>query len=379
MKRVRGRGRVRNRRRGCVRKQVWFGPSDPSLIATAGVAAIAEFVDKLDVVGLLDRGIGSIKARDRGASAGELLVGLAQCQLLGGDALVGLDRQRGDVAATELSVVPLLASTTAAGLARRFGPVHLAGLESAVAALSAKAFALLPVRRRAGLEASVTLARAAVEGGCDFAIATKRNKAMWRAYAGIDTDAWIDALDMPGTQVAAVDYAPAGWPAGTRTIVRRVRVEAEQVSTDSRSRRRRTIDPDQLALVLDGVATHAYALSFIVTNITTTEDENGPDLHEVEAWFRRRTDIEDRIREAKLGAALRHLPSGRGASFSVTVRWRRTFPSRDRRPDVAGDAAEDGVLRVHAVGEEERQVGCEVVDVHAAREIGLDVAEPVAR
>ena len=31
---------------------------------------------------------------------------------------------------------------------------------------------------------------------------------------------------------------------------------------------------------------------------------------DVEAWFRRRTDIEDRIREAKLGAALRRLPSG---------------------------------------------------------------------
>jgi len=30
----------------------------------------------------------------------------------------------------------------------------------------------------------------------------------------------------------------------------------------------------------------------------------------VEAWFRRRADIEDRIRDAKLGSALRHLPSG---------------------------------------------------------------------
>ncbi|MGI8522793.1 MAG: transposase [Nocardioides sp.] len=39
-------------------------------------------------------------------------------------------------------------------------------------------------------------------------------------------------------------------------------------------------------------------------------------LH-VEAWFRRRTDIEDRIREAKLGAALRHLPSGHPAVNAV--------------------------------------------------------------
>ena len=47
------------------------------------------------------------------------------------------------------------------------------------------------------------------------------------------------------------------------------------------------------------------------------------------------------------------------------------------RPDAAGDAAEHGVLRVHAVGEEERQVRREVVDVHAAREVGLDVGEAV--
>jgi hypothetical protein len=38
----------------------------------------------------------------------------------------------------------------------------------------------------------------------------------------------------------------------------------------------------------------------------------------VEAWFRHRTDIEDRTHEAKLGAALRHLPSGH---HSVNTVW----------------------------------------------------------
>lgn len=38
---------------------------------------------------------------------------------------------------------------------------------------------------------------------------------------------------------------------------------------------------------------------------------------QIEAWFRRRTDIEDRIREAKLGAALRKLPSGNQAVNTV--------------------------------------------------------------
>ena len=64
------------------------------------------------------------------------------------------------------------------------------------------------------------LARAAVEAGCDFAIAAKRNSAAWRALSTIPETAWQDARAMPGAQVAACDYAPAGWPDGTYTIVR---------------------------------------------------------------------------------------------------------------------------------------------------------------
>ena len=47
------------------------------------------------------------------------------------------------------------------------------------------------------------------------------------------------------------------------------------------------------------------------------------------------------------------------------------------RPDAPRDATEHRVLGVHAVGEEERQVRREVVDVHAAREVGLDEGEAV--
>ncbi len=395
----------RVRRRKHRRKQVRIGAPDPSLTATSGVAAVAEFVDKLDVVGCFDRGIGAIKQRARGLGAGELLVGLAQSQLLGGDALVALDRQRQDVAAAELSAVPGIASTTAGSLARRFEAEHLAGIEAAVADLAGRAFGLLSATRRVGLSSRATLdldstdvevygsrkqgvaynyagqragrphlatwaeaglttaaellagnhdvrpraadmlrrglagipeqvraeaaaadrlrvradagyftadlAIAAVAEGCDFAVAAKRNTAMWRAYAGIGEAEWADARGMPGAQVAAVDYAPAGWPAQTYTIVRRVRVEAEAISADPRSRRRRTIDPAQLALALEGTATHAYAVSFIITNIPANDTVgSGESILDVEAWFRRRTDIEDRIREAKLGAALRHLPSG---------------------------------------------------------------------
>lgn len=408
VKRVRRGKSVRKRGRG----RVQIGAPDRSLTATSGVVAVAEFIEKLDVVGRLDRGVGPIKERERGSTAGELLVSMAQSQLLGADALVGLDRQRVDVAAVELSAVPVVASTTAAGLARRFTAEHLAGVETALADLAERAVGLLPAQRRVDLERAVTLdmdstdvevygskkqgvaynyagqragrphlatwaeaglttaaellagnedvrpraagllirglagipehvraqaaaadrlrvrvdagfftadlATTAVAEGCDFAIAAKRNSAMWRAYASIEADAWVDAHGMAGAQVAAVDYAPAGWPDDTYTIVRRVRVDAEDISADPRSRRRRTIDQAQLALALEGTATHAYAVSFIVTNIPVYDDAaRGEMVRDVEAWFRRRTDIEDRIREAKLGAALRKLPSGNQAVNTV--------------------------------------------------------------
>ena len=147
----------RVRRRGRVRKRVRIGEPDSSLTAASGVAALAKFIDKLDVVRLFDRGIGSIKKRARGVTAGELLVGMAQSQLLDGDALVALDRQRGDTAAVELCAVPGIPATTAAGLARRFGATQLAGLEAANGVLTARAFGMLSADRRARLGATVTL------------------------------------------------------------------------------------------------------------------------------------------------------------------------------------------------------------------------------
>ncbi|MGH9213312.1 MAG: IS1380 family transposase [Acidimicrobiales bacterium] len=147
------------------------------------------------------------------------------------------------------------------------------------------------------------VAHAAVAAGCDFAIAAKRSPATWAAARAVPEGAWRPAAGMAGAEVAMCDYTPAGWPPGTRCVVRRVRVDATEVSGDARSRRRRTIDPDQLALVLDGQASHAYAYSFIVTNLPWLPVA-------LEWWFRQRALIEERIKDAKLGAALRHLPSG---------------------------------------------------------------------
>lgn len=150
------------------------------------------------------------------------------------------------------------------------------------------------------------VAHGALAAGADFAIAVRRNPAVWRAAAAVASWRWVDCWDMPGAQVATCDYVPKGWPPGTRCVVRRVRVPASEVRSDTRSRRRRTIPAEQLALVLSGEADQAWAYSFILTNLDGT-------ARMIEYWFRERAWIEERHKDSKLGYALRHLPSGKQA------------------------------------------------------------------
>jgi hypothetical protein len=86
-------------------------------------------------------------------------------------------------------------------------------------------------------------------------------------------------------------------------------VAAGQVSADPRSRRRRTLHPDQRAPPIEELAEcdAVYGYSFIVTNL----DVSTPDkAAAVEYWYRHRTAIENLFRDTKHGTALRHLPSG---------------------------------------------------------------------
>ncbi|MGV1010194.1 MAG: IS1380 family transposase [Dermatophilaceae bacterium] len=152
------------------------------------------------------------------------------------------------------------------------------------------------------------LAKAAADAGIDFAIAAKRMHVLWSATAAL-AGGWVPAEGMPSAQVAVLDYAPHGWPAGTYTIVRRVWTPAEALSTSTGSRRRRTFGPDQLALQLGTTTEGRYAYSFIVTNIPTG-GADFPSITAVESWFRARADIENVIRDTKHGAGLNHLPSG---------------------------------------------------------------------
>jgi Transposase DDE domain group 1 len=384
--------------------RVEVGTPDASLTPASGVVAVAELVGRLGVIDAFDDAVGVIKQRDRGLTAGQFLVALAQTQMLGAEFLTGLDRRRDDAAGEALSAVPTPASTTAATLAERFGPVQLAGIEEGIGEITCRVVGLLPAKRRAALRAGTAtidldgtdvevygsrkdgiaysykgaragrphvatwaeaglvtaadllagdedprpgagsliersvatltaagvttrprvrgdvgyfakeIAWAAVDTGCDFSLGVTRNKAAWRAAAAIPADAWRRAKRMKGAQVAVMDYAPAGWPPDTGCVVRRVKVKAATISTDPRARRRRTIPKDQLALALDGLVNEVYAYSFIATNLDVSTPAKAV---AVEAWHRMRTDIEDRIRDAKHGAALRHLPSGTRAVNTV--------------------------------------------------------------
>jgi hypothetical protein len=382
---------------------VRIGAPDPALTPVAGMLAVTELCEHLDVIGRLDAAIGPLKQRRRGHSGGQLLVGIAAAQLVGEDFLVGLDRQRADTTGQRLAPVPGLAATTAAGLARKFsdgqwaavetglGDVHGAALATLAAAAPGRAAALaesvtidldttdvevygrhkrgvaynhqgqrvgrphvatwadtatvlaadllagnedprrdaaellrralaaLPAPARAArirLRADAgyfagQLARAALFADVEFAIGARRIAPLWRLLDGLAETDWTDALDMPGAQVAVTDYCPNWWPAATRLLIRRVRLDvtAGQVSADPRARRRRTLHPDQRALPLDELADldAVYGYSFIVTNVDVASRGRAAEL---EHWYRHRTQIENLFRDAKHGAALRHLPSG---------------------------------------------------------------------
>ena len=382
------------------RQQVRAGAPDPSLTANAGLAAITELCDRLGVVEELDAAVGPVKQRDRGLGAGELLTGIAAAQLAGEDFLTGLDRQRADAAGQRLTPVPGLASTTAAGLARRITPGQWRAVESGLAAVTGRMLSLLPAERAAALtDGPVTidldttdvevygrkkrgvaynhqgqraglphvaawaetetvlaadlgdgtddpratapdllrralaalperarksgrvamradagyfagqLARTAHEAHISFAIGAKRIAPLWRLLAGIAEEDWHEAIDMDGAQVAVAEYCPDWWPADTRLLIRRVLLDPEQVSSDPRSRRRRTLHPDQRALPIPELASAGaiYAYSFILTNLDVSTPSQAV---AAEHWYRHRTTVENLFRDSKLGAALRHLPSG---------------------------------------------------------------------
>lgn len=140
-----------------LRRRVGIGAPDASLTGVSGMVVVTELVDRLKVIRLLDAAIGPIKARDRGYTGGQLLVGMAAAQLAGEDFLVGLDRQRADVAGQVLAPVSGLSSTTAAGLARRFTDGQWRAVETGIGDIHTAMLAVLGPARAAALCETVTI------------------------------------------------------------------------------------------------------------------------------------------------------------------------------------------------------------------------------
>jgi hypothetical protein len=189
-----------------------------------------------------------------------------------------------------------------------------------------RALAALPQRARAGRRVAVradggyfagALARAAHDEHISFAIGARRIAPLWRLLDGISEDAWTDALEMDNAQVAVAAYCPDWWPAATRLLIRRVRLDPGQVSADPRSRRRRTLNPASAPCPIPDLAgaEAIYGYSFILTNLDVSAPGKAA---AVEHWYRHRTTVENIFRDSKHGAALRHLPSGYPA---VNTAW----------------------------------------------------------
>ena len=110
------------------------------------------------------------------------------------------------------------------------------------------------------------LARAAHDAHIGFAIGAKRIAPLWRLLAGIAEDDWHDAIEMDSAQVAVAEYCPDWWPADTRLLIRRVLLDPAQVSADPRSRRRRTLHPDQRALPFPELAQQPADLRLLASS-----------------------------------------------------------------------------------------------------------------
>jgi hypothetical protein len=138
--------------------------------------------------------------------------------------------------------------------------------------------------------------------GVRFSISVPRSSAMWSALERIGDEAWAPADGLKDAEVAETTYTPSGWEhEPLRLIVRRVAYQADALSDDPRARRKRTIPRQQLDLGLAGEADVVYGYSFILTDL------DGP-AATVEHHHRDRAQIEERIKDAKLGVSLRRLP-----------------------------------------------------------------------
>ena len=383
--------------------RILIGEPDPSLVRFGGLVVAGELTRALDLQGRIDEQLSlerrarPVKVRRRGASPAQLVLALAECQLVGGSFFSDLEEVRSDEAGARLRIVSEIPSAPAAlQRAKQFRRVHCQRVERALAdagheldrrlgrersmelftidldatqievygrykqgaarnrqgqlsyaphiafwaqtgralcgelvggnrekltgqecaRIARRAISLLPqghppqgrgplcLRIDSAYYQIELLNALRAERAC-FTVSVPRSQAMWKALAQIPEEAWQDALEMPSAQVAEITYTPQGWKAEPlRLIVRRAVFSAAQIARLKGSRRLKTIHPDQLQLALDREIDSVYGYSFTLTDIHCQP------AAWIEHFHRHRAQAEERLKDTKLGQALRHLPSG---------------------------------------------------------------------
>ena len=376
--------------------RIVFRADDEWLTPFAGLVCVGELARRTGLVELVDaelvseRRAAPVKRRRRGVSGGELVVSLAESQLVGGECFDDIEDLRADRAGAGLRAVgEVPAATTALQLAKRFRRCLCQAVERGTARAGQRLDRALgrevaePVtidldatvievygrgkrgasRNRAGrlsfaphialwaqrgraltgelvagnreklpARAAATLCRRALRllaaghgpvtfridsayyaiellralrtAAARFTVSVPRTTAMWKALGRIPDDAWQPATGMDGAEVAETAYTPEGWNhKPLRLIVRRRCFSARELSRSPRARRLKTIHPEQLQLALSGRLASVYGYSFILTDIAEQP------AAALEHFHRHRAQIEERLKDAKLGQALRHLPS----------------------------------------------------------------------
>jgi hypothetical protein len=339
---------------------VQIAPSGQQITAHAGLVLIRALAERLGLPGLLDEI--TVKRRRRGYSPSQAILALGEMLIAGGECLDDAGLLRADSAQEQLRGHAVPEPTTLGRFLARFTLGHIGQLNRALDRLCARVHPLLgreqatldldstlvehhgPAGSRQGtrgtyagkvawhpllcfvaetgewlharlrnghaapstgakrflseclrrLPEGVRLFLRADEGfyGQDFLAELEGERITYtvgvpllasvrQRIAEIPMEAWQPSSYREGSQVASFTWQPKTWTRARRFVARRDPLEqGEQLS-------------------LEGTEWHYWAL-------VTNDDERS--ANELESWHREKANVENRIKEAKLGLALDNLP-----------------------------------------------------------------------
>jgi Transposase DDE domain group 1 len=339
---------------------VLVAASTQQLTSHAGLVLVRELAGRLGVAGLLDRV--TVKKRSRGYSPSQAILGLCETLIAGGECLDDVALLRGDSAQELLRGHRLPEPTTLGRFLRRFSLGHIGQLNRALDELFARVHPLLdretvtldldatyiehhgPVGSRQGtrgtykgkvcwhpllcfvgetgewLHAKLRNGHAAASTGAtrfldeclrrlpvgarvflradegfwgqDFFAELKRKQITYAVGAPLIASVrgriseiaeadWQPSCYREGSEVVSFRWRPKTWKKERRFIVRRDPAEAGE------------------QLTLEGREWHYWA-------IVTNDEERSADA--LECWHRAKANLENQIKEAKLGLGLDNLP-----------------------------------------------------------------------